>query len=129
MVMVLAAASVVALTACSAKPTGTYKFESVSLEMMGVTTTYNVGDAQGSGEFSEDSATLTLNKDGTYTFVDRTFVESTTTGTWEVYKDAGGDKRIKFDDTNNMVADYDKEGLTFRYKTAAYSLIYKMKKA
>ena len=132
MVMVIAAASVVALAACSTGPAGVYKFESVTVKGGNYQNTYSVGDRQpyGDEEITENSATLTLNKDGTYEFEDDSTVLNTkTTGTWKKYKDEDGKNCIEFDN-DNFSAEYTADGLTFCYNDL--SLIYytfKMKKA
>ena len=128
MVMILASASVLALTACS-KPEGVYKFESVNV-VVGVTSvTYSVGDDKGSdGTFTENSAVLTLNKDGTYEFVDHTFLDTKRTGTWEIVKYDDGSKQIRFDENNDLLADFNKKGLTFYYSGYYISYTYKLAK-
>ena len=127
MVMILAAASVLALTACS-KPEGTYKFESVNV-VTGVTSvTYAVGDMGGDGTLDEDSAVLTLNKDGTYVFEENVFMHVERTGTWEVIKYDDGTKQIRFDDDNELLADFTRKGLTFYYSTYYIAYTFKLTK-
>ena len=141
MVVVLAIASVAAMTSCSrimsffkgSNPAGVYKFESVTIKGWNYETTYNIGDAPQHGDgavFTEDSVILTLNKDGTYEFEDNSPVlNTTTTGTWEIAKDDEGNKYIKFDN-ENFTANYDKESLTFCYNNLdLIYYTYKMKKA
>lgn len=131
MVAVIAAASVLALTACSG-PAGVYKFESVTVKGWNYETTFQVGDAQsnGGGSFSEDSMILTLNKDGTYELeADSSVLNTKTSGTWEKAKDEDGNKIIQFDN-KNFSADYTKDGLTFRYDDIGLILYtFTMKKA
>ena len=131
MVMILAAASVLALTACS-KPEGTYKFESVTIKGWNYETTYSVGDEQslGGALFTEESGTLTLNRDGTYEFTDNsTVLKTTAKGTWEIVKNEDGTKQIQFDN-KNFSADYTKDSVTFYYDDIGLIFYtYHMKKA
>ena len=131
MITLMAAASVLALTACS-NPAGVYKFESVTVKGWNYQNTYSVGDRQphGDEEITEDSVTLTLNKDGTYEFEDDSTVLNTkTTGTWEKGKGENGENLIIFDN-KNFSAEYTADGLTFVYNDLDLIFYtYKMKKA
>ena len=132
-VMMLASASVLALTACSASPAGVYKLESVTVKGWNYETKYNVGEEQQHRDgalFTEDSVILTLNKDGTYVFEDNSSVLNTTSrGTWELAKNEDGTKYIKFDN-ENFSADYTGDGLTFRYDDLGIILYtYRLKRA
>ena len=129
MIALMATVSVLALTACAAKPEGVYKFESVNVVTSITSITYSAGDGEnGDGNFNENSATLTLNKDGTYVFVDRTFLNVEKTGTWEVVRYDDGSRQIRFDEDNDLLADFTKKGLTFYYSTYFVAYTYKLTK-
>ena len=122
MVMVIAAASVVALTACSAKPEGTYKLQSVNIVLGVGSVTYESGESYFGETLDENTATLTINKDGTYLFEVDTVYEISRTGTWELVKYDSGTKQIKFDNDNVMLADFTKEGLTVYYNYFTFKM-------
>jgi len=78
--------------ACS--PSGTYKFSSFTISVLGISKTVNAGDEYSGTTVSADSITITLNSDGTGTSNllgdDATFTYSAVEGKDNVYKTSTG---------------------------------------
>ena len=78
LVLALLSVCVVALTACS--PAGDYKFDSCKGKLAGFT----VEDVAGEDNVTKDAVTLTINKDGTYSFTSNlALVKVSQSGKWE----------------------------------------------
>ena len=78
LVLALLSVCVVALVACS--PAGDYKFESCKGKIFGVTIEYVAGE----DNVTKDAVTLTINRDGTYSFTSNLeYAKVTQSGKWE----------------------------------------------
>ncbi len=72
------------MAACSSSFSGTYKFNSMSMDAGGVSINYEVGKEYNGVTFNEDMITLTVNDDNTWSMSTQMMgANETTEGTWE----------------------------------------------
>ncbi len=105
------------MTACSTTFSGTYKFQSMSMNSGGVNINYEVGKEYMGVTFSEDVMTLTVNDDNTWTMSTQMMGSNATSkGTWE---EKDGKYYLTVDgETESMEVTVDGNKITFEQEGA-----------
>ena len=101
--LLLVCLTLVGLSGCSLKATGTWEFSELTVKVIGFEKTYTIGDEYEGTKLSSDYTSIVLKADGTGTF--KMFGSDPTEITWEI----NDDDDITITDSNGLTIEAELE--------------------